>query len=307
MSKPPLAAFFAKIWNQPQLLLVLATLFWAGNFVVGRAILTEAPPVAMAFWRWLLAIIPVALIARGRVDFGREWALLRKSWLIVAVLAVLGISCFNTFVYLGLRETTSINALLMQSAMPLLILVVCFILFGERPLPLQLVGVVLSLGGVIFIAARGHLETLTGLAFNRGDLWVLAAVVAYTFYSALLRKKPAMHPLGFLAALFVIGAAALLPPYLAEHASGQVLHLTPKTVLALAYLVIFPSFLSYLFFNRGVELLGAGRAGLFIHLLPVFGSVLAVVFLGERFEGFHFIGALLIAAGLLIASRSRPS
>ncbi|ADO43438.1 DMT family transporter [Ketogulonicigenium vulgare] len=292
-----------RLWNSPQILLTLASLFWAGNFVVGRAILTEAPPVAMAFWRWALAIIPVVLVARGRVDVKHELALVRRHWLIIVVLGVLGISCFNTFVYLGLRETASINALLMQSAMPLLILLACFVLYRERPLPQQIIGVVLSLGGVIFIAARGHLETLTSLGFNTGDLWVLAAVVAYTFYSALLRKKPAMHPLSFLVALFIVGALALLPPYLTEHASGQVMRLTPQMVAALAYLVIFPSFLSYLCFNRGVELLGAGRAGLFIHLLPVFGSALAVIFLGERFESFHLIGAVLIGVGLLVAAR----
>ncbi|WP_225029370.1 DMT family transporter [Xinfangfangia pollutisoli] len=293
----------ARIWNNAYLLLVLAPLFWAGNFIVGRAILTSAPPISLAFWRWVLALIPILLLARGRVDFAAEARVLCRHLPIVALLAVLGISCFNTFVYFGLRETTSVNALLMQSAMPLLILIVCFLLYGERPGLLQSAGVVLSLTGVVFIATRGHPQALAQLAINRGDLWVLAAVVAYAFYSALLRRRPALHPLSFLAGLFALGALALLPFYIAEHLSGHVLALTAPNLLALAYLVIFPSFLSYLCFNRGVELVGAGRAGLFIHLLPVFGSVLAVVFLGERIEGFHMIGAALIAGGLVVASR----
>lgn len=291
------------LWGSAYLLLTLAPLFWAGNFVVGRAILTDAPPVALAFWRWVLALVPVLLLARGRVDFAAEWRTLRASLPIVALLAVLGIACFNTFLYFGLQATTSVNALLLQSAMPLLILLVCFALYAERPGRLQMLGVVLSLAGVVFIATRGQPGALARLAVNRGDLWVLAAVVAYALYSALLRRRPALHPLALLAALFTLGALALLPFYLDEHLSGHVLAATPGNLAALAYLVIFPSFLSYLFFNRGVELIGAGRAGLFIHLLPVFGSALAVIFLGERIETFHLIGAGLIAGGLVIASR----
>lgn len=295
----------ARFWANPYLLLVLATLFWAGNFVVGRAILTTEPPLAIAFWRWTLALVPILLLARGRVDWAQERAVIRENWLIVAILAVLGISCFNTFVYFGLRQTSSVNALLLQSAMPLLILVVCFVLFAERARPAQVVGVVLSLVGVTFIATRGHLGALVDLSVNAGDLWVVAAVIAYAFYSALLRKRPALHPLGFLAGTFAIGALCLLPFYIHEHLYVQALGLGPKTLAAIGYLTIFPSFLSYLFFNRGVELMGAARAGLFIHLLPVFGSVLAVIFLGERIYGFHLIGALLIAAGLVVASRMR--
>lgn len=295
----------ARLWGNPWLLLTLAPLFWSGNFVVGRAILTEAPPVALAFWRWVLALIPVLLLARGRVDFGHEWRVLRPHLPVVALLAVLGIACFNSFVYLGLRETASVNAMLLQSVIPVLILLVCFLLFGERPSMLQLTGVVLSLAGVAFIATRGHPEAIARLAVNRGDLWVLAAVVAYAFYSALLRKRPPLNPLAFLAAIFTIGALAILPFYLREHLSGHVLALTGRNIAAMAYLVIFPSFLSYLCFNRGVELVGAGRAGLFIHLLPVFGSVLAVVFLGERIETFHLAGAALIGAGLVVSSRRR--
>ncbi len=301
------SGLIAKLWANPYLLLVLATLFWAGNFVVGRAILTTEPPIALAFWRWTLALIPILWLARSRVDPAQEWAVLRDHWGIVALLGLLGISCFNTFVYFGLRQTTSVNALLLQSAMPLLILVVCFLLYGERARPLQVVGVVLSLAGVVFIATRGHLGALVDLSVNAGDLWVVAAVIAYAFYSALLRKRPGLHPLSFLAVTFAVGALSLLPFYIHEHLTRQSLSITPATIAAILYLMIFPSFLSYLFFNRGVELLGAARAGLFIHLLPVFGAVLAVVFLGERIEGFHLIGALLIAAGLIIASRVRKA
>lgn len=292
----------ARFWASPALLLSLASLFWAGNFIVGRAVLTSAPPVTLAFWRWTLAILPVLWLAQRQLDLRAEWRVLRGHLGVVAVLAVLGIACFNTFVYLGLRETTSINALLMQSMMPLLILMVCFLLYGERPGVLPLCGMGLSVAGVAFIASRGDLGQLAGLALNPGDLWVLAAVVAYAFYSALLRKRPKLHPLSFLLVIFVIGAVALLPFMVLEYRRGLRLVLSAEMGLALAYLVIFPSFLSYLFFNRGVELLGAARAGAFIHLLPVFGAGLAVLFLGERIEIFHIGGASLIATGLGLAS-----
>lgn len=294
---------FANLWNRPYLLLTLAVLFWSGNFIIGRAALSVAPPVAMAFWRWALALIPILWL--GRRHLRHDLPVLRANWPIVVVLGVLGISCFNTFVYLGLRETTSINALLLQSVMPLLILLVAYLLFGERPALRQILGVVLSIGGVALIAARGVVADLLALQVNRGDVWVMAAVIAYAFYSALLRLRPAVHPLSLLGATFVIGTVVLLPFYLHEHLSGQVLPLTLPVALTIAYLVIFPSLLSFLFFNRGVELVGAGRAGPFVYLMPVFGSGLAVVFLGERIEGYHLAGAALIALGLAVSSLRR--
>lgn len=294
---------FASLWNRPYLLLTLAVLFWSGNFIIGRAALSVAPPVAMAFWRWALALIPILWL--GRRHLRHDLPVLRANWPIVVVLGVLGISCFNTFVYLGLRETTSINALLLQSVMPLLILLVAYLLFGERPALRQILGVVLSIGGVALIAARGVVADLLALQVNRGDVWVMAAVIAYAFYSALLRLRPAVHPLSLLGATFVIGTVVLLPFYLHEHLSGQVLPLTLPVALTIAYLVIFPSLLSFLFFNRGVELVGAGRAGPFVYLMPVFGSGLAVVFLGERIEGYHLAGAALIALGLAVSSLRR--
>lgn len=302
-----LSALFAKLWANPVILLILANLFWAGNFIVGRAILSSTPPIGLAFWRWTLALLPVLLLASRQVDIRREFQLLKGQFWIVTILAILGIAMFNTFVYLGLRQTTSVNALLLQSMMPLLILLVCFLLYRERPRLLQIAGVILSFAGVGFIATRGHLESLLGLSFNPGDLWVIAAVVAYAFYSALLRKKPKLHPLSFLAVTFFIGALALMPFYIRDELAGIHFTFTSQTVVSLAYLVIFPSFLSYLFFNRGVELAGAARAGLSIHLLPVFGTVLAVLFLGEKIETFHLVGAALITIGLIIAALKKRS
>lgn len=289
-----------RAWGAPWLLLTLAVLFWSGNFVIGRFIAPVAPPLALAFWRWTLALIPILWLGHGPLR--RDWPVLRAQWKIVVLLGVLGIAMFNSLVYLGLQSTSSINGLLLQSAMPLLILLVAFALFGERPQARQILGVVIAVLGVLLIGARGRPGDLLALRLNPGDALVMLAVVAYAFYSALLRKRPALHPLSFLAATFAVGALAILPFALAEHLSGRVMPVTGLTLSVMAYLVLFPSFLSYLFFNRGVALIGAGRAAPVLYLMPVFGSVMAMVFLGERLETYHLAGAGLIALGLMAGS-----
>jgi drug/metabolite transporter (DMT)-like permease len=177
------------------------------------------------------------------------------------------------------------------------------VLFGERPGPLQALGILVSLAGVAVIAGQGSLRTLAALSFNPGDLWVLGAVFSYAFYSALLRRRAPVHQLSFLVASFAVGTLALVPFYAVELADGRFIRWGAPALLAIVYVAIFPSFLAYLAFNRGVELIGAGRAGQYVHLMQVFGTILAVVFLGEFLHLYHAIGIALIAAGLLLASR----
>jgi len=207
------------------------------------------------------------------------------------VLGGLGIAAFNTLVYFGLQTTSAVNALLLQSAMPVVILATTFLLYRERPRVLQMLGVLVSIIGVFVIATKGNWQALAQLRFNTGDLWVLAAVGAYALYSALLRERPAVSPLSFLAATFAIGVLMLLPLYIHEHM--RIAHVQPALMsyLAIAYVSVFPGFLSYLLYNRGVELAGANTAGHFMHLMPIFGSGLAILLLGERFTSFHFAGA----------------
>jgi len=289
----------ARAWAAPALLLTLAVFFWSCNFVLGRWVAGEVPPVALAFWRWTLGLVLV--LAVGMHHVRRDWPVMRASIGRLALLAALGIAAFNTFVYIGLHTTTALNALLLQSAMPLVILAATFVLFGERPGWRQAAGVLVSICGVAVIASRGDLEALAALALHAGDVWVIAAVVAYAVYSALLRKRPSIHPLSFLAATFALGALMLVPLYAWEHITTAQLRLTPISLLAVAYVAIFPAFVSQLFFNRGVELAGANTAGHFVHLMPIFGSLLAVGLLGERLAMFHGAGGGLIAAGLVLA------
>jgi drug/metabolite transporter (DMT)-like permease len=225
-----------------------------------------------------------------------------QHWAVILILSILGIACFNTLVYSGLQYTGAINAFLIQSLMPVIIVLMSFLLFGERVKPLQGIGILVSLSGAVLIITRGELAVLRSLSFNHGDLLVIAAVVCYAGYSVLLGKRPRVHPLAFIAVTFWVGTLFLLPLYIWEMLSVAVLQITPANLLVIGYVMVFPSIVSYLCFNRGVELVGANRAGLFIHLMPVFGSLMAVVFLGEVFYWFHGLGILLIGAGIYLAT-----
>lgn len=293
------------LYDQPYLLLALATLFWAGNFVLGRAVSGLVPPVGLAFWRWFGGALVVAAFALPHLR--RDWPALRRQLGITLLLSFLGIAVFNTLIYTGLRFTTALNALLMQSAQPVVIILFSFLLFRDTITPRQAIAVVISLAGVVTIIARGDLALLGSLALNTGDLLVLVAVFSYAAYTALLRRRPSVHPLSFLFVTFAVGALMLLPLYIWEGRSGQPMRLDLVTVGAVAYVVIFPAILAYLCYNRGVELIGANRAGHFFHLQPVFGTILAIVFLGERFQLFHAAGIGLIIAGILLATLRRTS
>jgi drug/metabolite transporter (DMT)-like permease len=292
-----------RLYDRPYLLLALATLFWAGNFVLGRAVSGEVPPVGLAFWRWFGGALIIAPFALPHLR--RDWAAVRARWPIVLVLGILGIAVFNTLIYVGLGRTTAINALLLQSIQPLVIIIFSFLIFRDTVGPRQLLAVAISLVGVVVIIARGELGVLTTLAFNSGDVLVFIALICYAAYTALLRLRPRVHPLSFLLVIFTVGFALLLPLYVWEGLAGRPMQLTPVTVGAVAYVAIFPAIVAYLCFNRGVELLGANRAGHFFHLQPAFGVVLAMLFLGERFQPYHAAGIALIAAGILLATLRR--
>lgn len=303
MSMHVAAAVGRRIYHAPWLLLMLPPLFWSGNFVLARAVAGEVPPIALAFWRWAVGAAIVLPFAWPHL--GRDWPILKRHWPLILLLAAVGIAVFNTFVYIGLNRTTALNAVMMQSAMPVLIVLMSFLFVGERLSMRQAAGVAISLMGAVLLIARGELGVLASLGFNSGDLWVLAATISYAAYTALLRKRPAVSPMTFLLALFAPGAAMLLPFYIGESLGGRPLILNPLSLAAIAYVAIFPSILAYLAWNRSVELVGANRTGLSVHLMPVFGSLLAITFLGERFYSFHAIGVTLIALGILLASHAR--
>lgn len=288
------------LWCNGPALLSLGALFWAASVVVGRAAADAIPPSLFTLLRWAGALLIVAPLAAPHLR--RDWpALWRRKWLI-AGLSALGVGGYNNLVYHGLHTTSAINALLLNSATPLFIIVVAFFLFRERPTLRRLLAILISVAGVVVIAAEGSWTVLQAMSFNPGDVLVTSAVLFYAIYSALLRLRPKVHPLSFLCASVAIGGVLFMVPFaVQEYLAGARLHPTPLAIAGIIYSAVFPAFLSYLFYNRGVELIGAARAGQYIHLMPVFGVLLAVIFLGEALHPYHGAGIALIAAGLWLA------
>jgi len=267
------------LWFNGRVLLALGALSWAASVVVGRGAAELIPPSLFTVLRWAGAFLIVAPLAYPHLH--RDWRPLWRRRGLIAVLAFLGVGAYNNMVYHGLHSTTAVNALLLNSATPLFIIVVAFFLFGERPSWRQLLAILISVAGVVVIAAEGSWEVLRQLSFNPGDVIIMLAVLFYAIYSALLRLRPAVHPLSFLAASIALGVVMMAPFAAYEYAEGARLVATPFAIGSLVYSAIFPAAMAYLFYNRGVELIGAARAGQYIHLMPVFGILLAVIFLGE--------------------------
>jgi drug/metabolite transporter (DMT)-like permease len=289
------------LYDRPYFLLSLTSLFWATNIVLGRFIAGTVPPIALTEIRWLGAAAILIPFAMRRLR--RDWPTIRANLPVMLILSFAGITVYNALAYTGLQFTEAINGSLMQSSAPLMIGLWSLILFRDRLTVAQLFGILMSLAGVLVIVAHGDLAALLGLTLNQGDLWFLAAMASYALYAALLRRRPSIHFLSFLAFTIAAGAVMLAPATIAEFAAGRRIDFTPAAFAVLAYVIVFPSILAYICFNRGVELIGANRAGPFFHLIPVFGSVIAIAFLGERPQLFHAVGYALIIAGIVVAQK----
>ncbi|MBO9694878.1 MAG: DMT family transporter [Sphingopyxis sp.] len=294
----PLAA----LWSRAYPLLTMTALFWAGNSVVGRAARDLVPPAALSFWRWTLAL--ALLLPLAWPHLRRDWPVLRAHWPIMAILGALGIGAFNTLLYTGLQTTTALNSMLIQSAQPALILIVGGLVMRDRTSARQVVGVLVSLAGVLVVIARGDPALLVGLRLNAGDAIIAFAVLLWALYSVLLRRRPPVHPLSFLAASIMVGLVVIAPAYLAEIATGRFIVPKAGSALAIAYVSIFPSFLAYLFFNRGVELIGSAATAQYMNVMPLMGAGLAMLFLGETLHLFHVAGLALVVAGIWVAGRT---
>lgn len=294
---------FQRVFNiSPYGLLVLTTLFWAGNFVLGRAVHLDVPPIGLSFWRWLTALVLILPFAIPHWKASRD--VIRKNWLILVVLSVFSVTCFNTMVYLGLQTAPASNSILLQSACPILILILSWAFFREKVSGMQVAGMLISLLGVIVVVTEGHPASILGMDFlNVGTAWILLAVLCWAIYSALLRLRPdGLSPFGFFALTVLVGVVVLFPFYLQETLSGRPMPLTLTSVGSVVYVALFPSILSYLFWNKAIAELGANKSGQFIHLIPVFGITMAILFLGEPLRLFHIGGFLLILGGIWLAT-----
>lgn len=290
-----LRARLAPLASAP-VLLTLTMLFWAGNSIAGRAMADAISPLALSFLRWSVALALVTPCAwRGLKADAPE---LLRRWKMVVALALSGVATFGVLLYFGLHTTTALNSILLQAAVPPLVMLMAWARFGERASRAEIVGVVLSLLGVVAVITRGRPWDLMHLGLNPGDALILAGVVLYAVYSLLLRRRPAVAPLSLLWATFAVSALILAPAFVVDLAIGRPPPFSAKAAAGVAYVAIFPSFLAYLFYNRGIDQIGSARASQFLHLQPVFGALLAVLLLGESFRLFHAAGFALIAAGI---------
>jgi drug/metabolite transporter (DMT)-like permease len=287
--------------NQPYLLLSITALCWAGNAIVGRLAAGHIPPVTLSFLRWSFAFLIILPFAWKHLV--RDWGAIRAQLGTMIVLSVTGIGAFNTMQYWALEYTQALNTLLLQSAGPLFVAVWSLILLGVRLTLAQAGGIALSMTGVLVILLHGDLTALTSIEFNKGDLIFTVALVIFGLYSVLTLKRPQIHGLSFVGFTFGAGAASLVPLWIWELFSRPVMQLDTANLLSVFYVAVFPSTLAYLCFNRGLQLIGANRAAPFFHVVPVFGSAMAIVFLGERPHLFHVIGFALVLTGVFVASR----
>lgn len=304
---PPASAAPARSWiaNQPYVLLSITALCWAGNAIVGRLAAGHIPPVTLSFLRWSLAFLLILPLAWKQLR--QDWPAIRARPGIMIALSLTGIGAFNTLQYWSLEYTQALNTLLLQSSGPLIVAVWSMLLLRVHLTLAQAIGVVLSLAGVLLILTRGNPAALASITFNRGDLIFLLAMAIFGLYSVLSFKRPQIHGLSMVAFTFGCGAASLIPLLIWELHARPVMTFDVRNLLSLLYVAIFPSTIAYLCFNRGVLLIGANRAAPFLHVVPVFGSIMAFVFLGEQPQIFHVIGFALVLAGVFVASRKQAT
>lgn len=288
--------------KNPYLLLTLTVLFWSGNMVVGRGVRADLPPIALAFWRWAIAFLCVLPLALPHLK--SQWSLLKQGWKTLLLLGLLGVGGYNTFAYIGLQYTVATNAVLLNSFIPIATIAISWAFLGKRLRRGETIGVFISLAGAMTIIARGDPAVLATLSLNLGDIWMLGAVLVWAIYTVGLAKRPAgVDPMLMLAALTAIGLAALAPAYAWELSQGRHMNLHAGSLAAIAYVGILPSFIGYIFYNRGVAEVGPNKASLFIHLMPVFGTLLSALFLGEIPHAYHYAGIALIFAGIWLTTR----
>jgi len=282
--------------------LVLCVLFWSGNFVLGRFVKDDIQPLELAFFRWLFVLIiisPVLLL-----NFSKLLKIVKQNFWIVLVLSILGITFFNTILYIGLTMTTSTNALIINSSIPILILVLSFFILKQNITTSQTIGILLSTFGVLFLVLQGKFENILSLEFNEGDIWVIVSSLIWALYSVLMKFKPKeFNDVEFFAVIVFFGFIVLLPIYFYQgYELSHELELLKSNYLVFIYVSVFASTLSFYFWHYGIDKIGASKTGQFTHLMPLFGAFLAHIFLGEVLETYHILGMILIFIGIYLSS-----
>jgi len=284
------------------LLLVLCVLFWSGNFILGRFVNTQIEPLELAFFRWFFVIllsIPILFF----LDIKKILKILKENFLLLSFLAIIGISLFNTILYIALQTTSATNALLINSIIPILILVISFFVLKKNITSRQVFGIVLSTIGVVFLVLKGDFLNILNISFTKGDLWILVSSILWATYSVAVKFKPkALSHIEFFLIIVYLGFIYLLPWYLLQgYSFAHELNLVKQNWYFFLYVSLFASILSFYFWHIGIDRISAERTGQFTHLMPIFGSILAFIFLGETLELYHILGAILIASGIYLS------
>ena len=293
--------------KQAYLFLILTTLFWGGNFIVGKAAsLFDIPPFTLNFYRWTFAWLILA-------PFTLKEIIAKKNYIIsniklILILGITSITIFNSIVYYSLNFTQVISGVLMISTIPVMIIAFCWLLKIEKTNIYQIMGVIFSLLGVVFIITKADLSILLNLNFNKGDLWMVVAMFSWALYSALLRKKKLeISQLSLLQTIISAGLVFLLPAYLIELLLGYKANINLPFILTLSYVVLFPGLASFILWIKGISIIGSNRSGIFLHLIPIFSTMMAIIIFKEKFMIYHLIGAILIITGIILSSKKRTN
>ncbi len=285
--------------------LILTTLFWSGNFIVGKAAsLFEIPPFTLNFYRWTFAWLILAPFTLPEIIKKKNHIF--ENILLIIILGITSITIFNSIVYYSLNFTQVISGVLMISTIPVMIIIFCSLLKIEKTNIYQILGVIFSLSGVVVIITKSNLNILLNLNFNKGDLWMVVAMFSWAMYSALLRKKKfELSQLSLLQTIISAGLIFLFPAYMIELALGYRATINVPFVFTLTYVVIFPGLASFIFWIKGISIIGSNRSGIFLHLMPIFSTILAMIIFKEKFMTYHLIGAILIITGIILSSKKK--
>ena len=288
--------------SQAYILLVLTMLVWGANAVAARLSVGEVSPMLVTFLRWAICCVALAVFARREIR--THWRTLVPHWRSIVLMGMLGFTGFNAMFYAAAHHTTAINIAIIQGGIPVLVLIGSYFFYATRISVLQILGVLVTLGGIVVVASRGHLALLAQLDFNVGDVWMMLACLLYAGYSLRLRQRPAVPAIVFFAAMALVACAASLPLVAAEAATGHFqAPTTAKGIALVLFIGLLPSFLTQIWFIRAVDLIGPARAGVFMNLVPIFGPLLAVLVLGEPVSLYHGVALAMVLGGIYIAER----
>ena len=289
------------------LILILTTIFWSGNFIVGKAAsMFEIPPFSLNFYRWFFAGLILMPFTYKEIINKKKYILDNLGFFII--LGITSITIFNSIVYYSLYYTQVISGILMISTIPVWIIFISSILNIEKTNIFQILGVILSLTGVIFIITKADLNLIKNLDFNKGDLSMVVAMFSWAIYSALLKsKKYEISQVSLLEVVIICGLIFLIPVYFIEMSMGNLIVLGTPFYLTLAYVVVFPGLLAFFFWIKGISIIGANRAGIFLHLMPIMGAIMAMLIFGEKFMFYHVLGALFIIAGITLSNKKKSN